>query len=65
MPVRTCAAIKAAAAPAAIRAMTTTSGVGASPHANDATVKPPSPARNIRRYPRASPSRALITSSIA
>jgi hypothetical protein len=65
IPVSTCAAISAAAPPAAIRAMTKMIALGASAQARDVTVKPASPARNIRRYPCASPSRAQVTSSTA
>jgi hypothetical protein len=36
---------------------------GASAQASEAAVNPASPARNIRRYPRAWPSRAQVTST--
>jgi hypothetical protein len=49
IPVSTCAAISAAVAPAAIRAVTKVIALGASVQASEATVKPASPARNIRR----------------
>jgi hypothetical protein len=65
IPVRTCAVISAAAPPAAIRAATSAGASGASPQASDAAVNRPTPARNMRRYPRVSPSRANVTSSVA
>src|SRR5215216_2926234 len=61
----TCGVMGAAAAPWKARAAMSVAGVGASPPASEASVKPASPVRKARRRPTTSPSRAPVTTSVA
>jgi len=65
IPVSTWEIMSAAPTPWMIRATTRMSAFGASPQAREVGVNRPSPRRNTRRYPRMSPSRALVIISIA
>src|SRR3954452_10976914 len=58
-----CGARQPAASPCTIRAATSRAAVGAAPAAALQTTKPTRPMRNIRRRPRASPSRPAGTSA--
>ena len=65
MPVIACGNIRAAAAPCRTRAATSAPASGASPASSEVTANEAIPSRNIRRYPRAWPSRAPVISSVA
>ncbi len=61
----TCGTSKAADAPCAILASTSTVSVGATPQISDVTVNAARPQESTRRRPNASPSRPPTTSSMA
>jgi hypothetical protein len=61
----TCGVMSAPATPWKARATMSAAGVGASPPASEAQVKPARPSTNARRRPITSPSRAPVTTNAA